>query len=351
MNVPTLAGISAKTITTSRLTTRILFSGADTGLPVLLLHGNLSSATWWEEVMLTLPNGYRGIAPDQRGFGDADHAAKIDATRGLGDLSDDAVALLDYLDIEKAHVVGNSLGGIVVWRMMMDYPERFLSITQVTPGSPYGFGGTKDVAGTPTTDDFAGSGGGLVNPELVQRLTDGDRSTDSLFSPRAALRALVYRPPFVPEREEDLLSAMLQIHIGEQDWPGDKTASPNWPYVAPGKWGPNNALSPKYIGDVSKIYTNNPKLNVLWIRGDSDLAVSNTAASDPGTWGPRNLVPNYPDPKAYPPQPMLDQTRDILEKYAANGGSFTEVVMAKTGHVPFIERLNEFNKHFHKNLA
>ena len=53
----------------------------------------------------------RGIAPDQRGFGAADPAQKIDATRGMGDLADDAIALLDHLGIGKAHVVGNSLGG------------------------------------------------------------------------------------------------------------------------------------------------------------------------------------------------------------------------------------------------
>ena len=39
----------------------------------------------------------------------------------MGDLADDAVALLDHLGIEKAHIVGSSLDGMVVWRMMMDY--------------------------------------------------------------------------------------------------------------------------------------------------------------------------------------------------------------------------------------
>ncbi len=92
---------NAKTINTARLTSRVLFSGPDEGSPVLFLHGNLSSATWWEEVMSTLPPGTRGIAPDQRGFGEADPEKKIDATRGLGDWADDAIALLNSLDIER----------------------------------------------------------------------------------------------------------------------------------------------------------------------------------------------------------------------------------------------------------
>ncbi|MCB0203103.1 MAG: alpha/beta hydrolase, partial [Anaerolineae bacterium] len=72
MTIPTLAGITPRTITTDRITTRVLFSGPDDGTPVLFLHGNSSSATWWEETMLALPASCRGIAPDQRGFGDAE---------------------------------------------------------------------------------------------------------------------------------------------------------------------------------------------------------------------------------------------------------------------------------------
>ena len=86
MPIPTLPGITAKIITTDRISTRVLFSGPDDGVPVLFLHGNVSSATWWEETMLALSPEHRGIAPDQRGFGEAEFEKKIDATRGMGDL-------------------------------------------------------------------------------------------------------------------------------------------------------------------------------------------------------------------------------------------------------------------------
>ena len=97
MSVPTLDGVTAKEVTTDRITTRVLFTGPEDGVPVLFLHGNASSATWWEENMVALPPGYRGIAPDQRGFGDADPDQKVDATRGPGDWADDAVALFDVI--------------------------------------------------------------------------------------------------------------------------------------------------------------------------------------------------------------------------------------------------------------
>jgi len=351
MNVPVMAGVTAKTITTRRLTTRVLFSGPADGVPVLFLHGNASSATWWEENMVALPPGYRGMAPDQRGFGEADLDQKVDATRGTGDWADDAVALLDHLGIAKAHVVGNSLGGVVVWRLLMDYPGRLLTATLVDAGSPFGFGGTKDVAGTPCYDDFAGSGGGLSNPELIKRLAAQDRSLESPYSPRTALRTLLVKPPFVPAREEDLLSSMFTTHLGPQDNPGDFVRSPNWPYVAPGVWGAANALSPKYAGDVSRLYRAEPKVRVLWVRGSHDLAVGDRAVSCPGTLGAMGVIPGWPGMEVYPPQPMLGQIRATLEKYTAAGGSYREVVIQDAGHVPFIEKPDEFNAVLHAHLA
>ena len=71
MTVPTLPGVRPETITSGRITTRVLVSGPDNGRPVLFLHGNASSATWWEETMVTLPAGLRGIAPEQRGYGES----------------------------------------------------------------------------------------------------------------------------------------------------------------------------------------------------------------------------------------------------------------------------------------
>lgn len=351
MSVPPLDGITAKTMSTSRITTRVLFSGNDNDVPVLFLHGNLSSATWWEEVMLSLPEGFRGVAPDQRGFGGADPAEKVDATRGVLDWVDDAVALLDHLGIAKAHVVGHSLGGAVVWGLMMLHAPRLLTVTQVAPGSPYGFGGTRDVNGTPCCTDFAGSGGGLSNPQLIAFMEQGDRSLDSPFTLRSAMRTLVFKPGIIPDREEDLLTSALSTHLGEQDVPGDKTLSPNWPFVAPGEWGPANALSPKYLLDIRRLYKLEQKPPVLWVRGSHDLAVSNTAASDPGTLGAMGLLPGWPGAEAYPAQPMLDQTRAVLDTYAEADGVYTEHVIADTAHAPYVENLDAFNAVFHPFLT
>jgi pimeloyl-ACP methyl ester carboxylesterase len=270
----------------------------------------------------------------------------------MRDFVEDALALMDHLGYDQFHLAGNSLGGLVAWWVMADAPDRLLSVTLPGAGSPYGFGGTKDAQGTPTNDDFAGSGGGLLNPVLIQGLLDGDRTADNPFSPRTVLRLLVWGPPHIPQREDDLLEAMFRVHIGDQDLPGDKEPSPNWPYVKPGKYGATNAMSPKYAVDlVNRILAAKNKMNVLWIYGAEDVAVSNSAASDPGTWGPTDRLPGFPGADLYPPQPMMEQIRLLLDDYASQGGSYEEVAIAGSGHVPFITHQEEFNRVFHSFLA
>ena len=349
--VPTLSGITSKMIDTARIQTYVLFSGPEDGTPVLFIHGNASSNTYWEELMLKLPDGFRGIAPDLRGYGDTEDKL-IDATRGAADWVDDILALLDALEIEKTHLIGHSMGGTLVFNVIATAPGRILSGTVVDPGSPYGFGGSKNIDGKPCYDDFAGSGGGIVNPDFPKLIVAGDRSSDNpQASPRVVMNSFYWKPPFKPEREEDLLSSLLTEKIGEQKYPGDFVPSENWPNVAPGKFGPINALSPKYVGESVERFVNaSTKPNILWVRGDSDMIVSDSSFFDFGTLGKLGYVPGWPGEEVYPPQPMVGQTRHILEQYQAKGGSFEEVVIAETGHSPYIEKPDDVISHIAKVL-
>jgi pimeloyl-ACP methyl ester carboxylesterase len=239
---------------------------------------------------------------------------------------------------------------VIVYHLLAVHPQRWITATLVGPGSPYGFGGTKDERGTPCFPDYAGSGGGLFSPKLVQRIAARDRSTDHRFSPRNALRDLVYKRPFVPAREEAMLDALFQVHLGERGLPGDIERSPNWPYFAPGRWGATNALSPKYLLSPERLWRAQPKPPVLWVRGEDDVAISDRAASDPVTFGELGLIPGWPGPDVCPHQPMLRQTRYVLEGYREAGGRCAEVVIPDCGHVAFIEKPREFNQVFHAHL-
>jgi pimeloyl-ACP methyl ester carboxylesterase len=335
--------IHSKIIQTSRLKMHYLYKTGDS-IPVILVHGNASSSIFWKEIMEMLPDSIGAYAPDLRGFGDTEDLV-IDATRGMGDFVDDLISFTNELGINKAHWVGHSMGGSAVFALAARKIELVKTLTLVNPGSPYGFGGTKDLEGTPHWEDFAGSGAGVVNPEFARRISIGDRSAeDPLASPRVVMNTFYWKPPFVPKREEELLTGVLSEKIGPDRYPGDAIPSNNWPNAAPGIYGPANALSPKYVGDTvaqfKKTIANTP---ILWIRGAEDQIVSDQSLFDLGTLGKLGFVPGYPGEDIYPSQPMVGQMRAVLD--AANS-KYVEIVMEETGHTPFVEQPENFLSHF-----
>ena len=64
-----LGGVRACDVRTPRLRQHVLLSGEGDGPVVVFVHGNLSTARFFEETLAAVPPGYRGIAPDLRGFG------------------------------------------------------------------------------------------------------------------------------------------------------------------------------------------------------------------------------------------------------------------------------------------
>jgi pimeloyl-ACP methyl ester carboxylesterase len=343
-----LEGVGTKTVDTLRLRTHLLTGGAEGGTPIFFVHGNASSSRFFEETLAALPKEarYWGLAPDLRGYGDSE-TKPLDATRGLADFSDDLYALTDALGLgeQKIHLVGWSVGGGVVLRYALDHADDVISLTLVNPLSPYGFAGTRDSSGTPCWPDYAGSGGGLTTPEFVQRLKEGDRGDKDLISPRNVMNGIYFKPPFKAskEREEVLLSSMLATKVAEGNYPGDVTPSKNWPHIAPGVKGINNAISPKYC-NLKGFAEIDPTPPVLWIRGANDTFVSDTSLRDFGYLGRIGLVPEWPGEEVYPSQPMVSQTRAVLEAYVRNGGRYREEVIKDCGHSPHIEKPEEFRQ-------
>jgi pimeloyl-ACP methyl ester carboxylesterase len=86
------------------------------------------------------------------------------------------------------------------------------------------------------------------------------------------------------------------------------------------------------------------------VRGDSDQIVSDNSLFDFGTLGKFGFVPGWPGEDVYPPQPMVSQTRYVLDQYKANGGAYEEVVIAEAGHSPYVEKPEEFMTHLTKVL-
>jgi pimeloyl-ACP methyl ester carboxylesterase len=346
-----LPGISQQYCQTERL--KLAYLTAGTGAtPIVLVHGNCSSSLFFQDFMLALAESgnYTLYAPDMRGFGDSE-VLPVDATRGMRDFSDDLAGFVNALDLAPFHLLGWSLGGNIAMQYIIDHPGTLRTLTLESTGSPYGFGGTRDAEGALTWPDFAGSGGGTANPEFVQGLAQGDRG-NAPTSARATMNAFYFKPPFRvdPEHEEIYVSSILSTHVGTANYPGDQSASTNWPMVAPGEQGVNNALSPRYLRQ-RDFASCREKPPVLWVHGADDQIVSDTSLFDFGFLGQLGAVPDWPGAEIYPPQPMKSQIRDLLEHYQTNGGVYQEVMLADCGHSPHIEKQAELVQIFTRFLT
>lgn len=99
---------------------------------VVLLHGkNFCAATWKESFQPLLDAGYRVIAPDQVGF------CKSSKPQGyqysFGQLAANTHALLQALGVQRAHIVGHSMGGMLAARYALIHPQATQSLSLVNP--------------------------------------------------------------------------------------------------------------------------------------------------------------------------------------------------------------------------
>ena len=112
---------------------RIAWERRGTGESLLLVHG-LGYARWgWEPVVDGLAEAHEVVLFDNRGIGESDAPA---GPYTVSDMAEDAVAVLDAAGLERAHVLGTSLGGMIALQLVLDHPERVdrLVLACTTPG-------------------------------------------------------------------------------------------------------------------------------------------------------------------------------------------------------------------------
>jgi 3-oxoadipate enol-lactonase len=194
------------------------------GTAVVLCHGlGGNHASWWQQVGV-LGAEYRVVTWDQRGFG---NSTRRSGRFGPEVAVDDLEALLDHLGIERAHVVGQSMGGWVAMGLAQRAPGRLLSLTL-----------TDTIAGawTPEVEDITTkSAAGLVarlRPTVLGRHAAlGDRFADArpdLATLYQLISSMGDKPPdaevFVMLAEmrfsaEQMASLPMPVHIvvGEDD--------------------------------------------------------------------------------------------------------------------------------------
>jgi pimeloyl-ACP methyl ester carboxylesterase len=95
------------------------------GAPVILLHGGLANSNYWGKLVPALAGHYRVIVMDSRGHGRSSRDAQ---PYGYDLMASDVTALMDYLKIKKAALVGWSDGAIIGLDIALHHPERLTKL-------------------------------------------------------------------------------------------------------------------------------------------------------------------------------------------------------------------------------
>lgn len=100
------------------------------GHPLVLVHAGIANLNMWERQMPAFTKHFRVVRYDVRGFGETPDPA------GKYTDYEDLKALLDLLEVERAHVLGISNGGRIAMEFALTFPERLNRLVLVAPGLP-----------------------------------------------------------------------------------------------------------------------------------------------------------------------------------------------------------------------
>jgi pimeloyl-ACP methyl ester carboxylesterase len=110
---------------------------AGEGPAVMLFHGFPDSRRLWRyQVPALVEAGFRVVAPDLRGFGDAPKPQEVEAYELPTIVEEDVLAIMDALDIEESRVVGHDWGAHVAWLTALTVPDRVEQVAVLSSGSP-----------------------------------------------------------------------------------------------------------------------------------------------------------------------------------------------------------------------
>jgi pimeloyl-ACP methyl ester carboxylesterase len=125
-----VSNVVEEKIQSGAIASHVLLAGDPKNPPALLLHGagpGATAASNWMRCAPDLAKHYYVIAPDLTGFGQTELPAEL-PTHILGWIGarvEQMLSLLDTMGVERAHVVGNSMGGALTLHMLVQAPQRF----------------------------------------------------------------------------------------------------------------------------------------------------------------------------------------------------------------------------------
>ncbi|MNX33094.1 2-hydroxymuconate semialdehyde hydrolase [compost metagenome] len=213
------------------------------GAPVLFIHGSGPGVSAWANWRLVLPvlaQTRRVIAPDMAGFGFTERVPGAAYT--MDAWVQQALDLLDALDIERADVVGNSFGGALALALAIRAPHRVRRLVlmgsvgvpfAITPGLDAVWGYTPSFANMRRIMDVFAFDRALVTDELAQLRYEASmrpgfqetfgamfpaprqRWVDAMASPEAAIRALPHETLLIHGREDQVIPLATSLTLSQ----------------------------------------------------------------------------------------------------------------------------------------
>ena len=127
-NNETFADVKTRNFT---FTCRVAGMDNDKGT-IFLLHGFPETSRMWIDLMSVLEKeGYRIIAPDQRGYSKGARPSKV-SEYTIDKLSQDIIDIADEFNIDKFHLVGHDWGSAVSWYLTSNFPDRIITLSALS---------------------------------------------------------------------------------------------------------------------------------------------------------------------------------------------------------------------------
>ncbi|RUL47388.1 alpha/beta fold hydrolase [Lysinibacillus antri] len=134
-----MAHITSEQIRTTDFVTFLNRSGENNAETILFLHGSgpgVTSIANWKPALEECGESFQCLAPDLYGFANSSHPEVPLKNRQawMDEWVKQMIQLLDHLNLNKVHVVGNSLGCSIALELLLEYPERFDKVVLMGPG-------------------------------------------------------------------------------------------------------------------------------------------------------------------------------------------------------------------------
>ncbi|MCX5172998.1 alpha/beta fold hydrolase [Streptomyces antibioticus] len=274
LNIPTAAGVFDA-----------IAAGPPEGRPVLLLHGFPQTSLVWQRQLAALAaQGYRAVAPDQRGYSPGVRPPRPEDYT-ITTLVDDVIAITEALGWPTFDLVGHDWGGAVAWWTADAHPGRVRTLTVVSTPHP----GALAVALRIDEDQRTRS-------RYMRDWRETPATEDRLLADDARLLRTLYANK-VPRAAED-------AYVRHLSRPGALTAALNW----------YRAGRPSHpIGTID--------VPTLYVWSTQDTAFGPTAAQETGRWvtAPYHFE-TLPDTTHWIPEEAPDTLNDLLLEHLNGQG-------------------------------